>query len=566
MLTQEELDNARARLAAGRIIAVELQPYLSSALLAMTPVPTKGLGTFAVDKRWRMYYDPAMCLVWTPKEIAAVWLHECNHVLRKHGERFDSFAEEHRGFAKEWNYASDAAINSDLKDEKIFLPDPDIRFYADSKDAYSTWRKGMTAEELFTIAIKGQGKSQDRQVGGTSQEDEENDTSEEQSSQEDNAEAEAESADTESNEESEDTSESDASSSQENQEPSDDNSETEDTSSTSDTSQEPNEGKEAKEDSETDDSSSSSSGSSNEESSEKEESDSSSQSSESSDQESDSTASDDSETEGEGADPSSPPQGHTCGSGAVGGKEEYEVDDEDDGSLNEYQAQEVRRETAKAILEESSSRGTVPGGLLREAQSILTPQTDWRRELPAVVRKKTASSMGKFDYSYSKPSRRNSSSDFFMPSLRSPEPPSIAIIIDTSGSVSEQQLSRVLAEIMSIIKRNRSGSSRGKVYAITCDVAAHVKEVKTVNDIELIGGGGTDMRVGFEAADEIHPTPDIVLCITDGYTPFPKKLYPKAEKNRSMYIVGIVPPKGRKKAFDMTNIPEFIKGVYMSNF
>ena len=394
----------------------------------------------------------------------------------------------------------------------------------------------MTAEELFTIAINGKEKPNDRQVGGSSKEDpaptpeeqDDMDTSDITEDQEDLNEDTTESEDSESEDSESEDSESSGSS--------------------DDVSEDENESEEGSSESE------------GESEGEKSESSSDGESEDEGESEGDS----DSDSEGKAEAKTS--QEHTCGSGAVGGKQPYEVDDTDDGSLNEYQVEEVRRETAKAILEESQNRGSVPGGLLREAQNILTPQNDWRRELPAVVRKKIASSMGKFDYSYSRPSRRSSASSFFMPALRAPEPPSIAIIIDTSGSVSGQQLSRVLAEVVAIIKRNHTGNMRGKVFVITCDAVAHVQEIKKASEIELIGGGGTDMRVGFMAAEEITPMPEIVLCITDGYTPFPEELYPMAAKNRSLYMVGIVPPKGRKKSFNMENIPSFIKSLYMNNF
>ena len=38
------------------------------------------------------------------------------------------------------------------------------------------------------------------------------------------------------------------------------------------------------------------------------------------------------------------------------------------------------------------------------------------------------------------------------------------------------------------------------------------------------GGGGTDMRVGIKGAiEQGYPIPNIIIVMTDGYTPWPKR-------------------------------------------
>ena len=45
--------------------------------------------------------------------------------------------------------------------------------------------------------------------------------------------------------------------------------------------------------------------------------------------------------------------------------------------------------------------------------------------------------------------------------------------------------------------------------------------MRTSRDIELVGGGGTDMTEGIARAVELRPRPDILVVVTDGYTPWP---------------------------------------------
>ena len=73
--------------------AVEAMPYYARALFALSPVAAPGLKTFAVDRFWRLYVDPAMLGTdegWSIPLAGAVLLHEVGHVLRDHGGRADT--------------------------------------------------------------------------------------------------------------------------------------------------------------------------------------------------------------------------------------------------------------------------------------------------------------------------------------------------------------------------------------------------------------------------------------------------------------------------------------------
>ena len=47
-------------LQAARVRATRTQPYLAIALHSLQVVAAPGLGTFAVDRAWRLYVDPAL--------------------------------------------------------------------------------------------------------------------------------------------------------------------------------------------------------------------------------------------------------------------------------------------------------------------------------------------------------------------------------------------------------------------------------------------------------------------------------------------------------------------------
>ena len=70
----------------------------------------------------------------------------------------------------------------------------------------------------------------------------------------------------------------------------------------------------------------------------------------------------------------------------------------------------------------------------------------------------------------------------------------------------------------------RTQEGNDGVFVYTCDAAVHsAKEVFHVQQITIIGGGGTDLTPGIEAASRRHPRPDVIVVITDGDTPWPKR-------------------------------------------
>lgn len=212
-----------------------------------------------------------------------------------------------------------------------------------------------------------------------------------------------------------------------------------------------------------------------------------------------------------------------CGSGAGGNARPWDLPPSDnDGSVDLGRGDLIRHETARQIKEAAKGRGTVPAGYVRWAEDILNPQVDWRTELRAVARRTVATVVGLRDYSYRRPSRRAAATPgVVLPAMRGVTPPRVAMVIDTSGSVSDTELSQVLAEARDLLAQT-SRNSRGHLTTIACDAAAaDAVAVHRPADIQLSGGGGTDMRVGLEAAAALRPKMDLIITATDGDTPWP---------------------------------------------
>jgi predicted metal-dependent peptidase len=98
--------------------------------------------------------------------------------------------------------------------------------------------------------------------------------------------------------------------------------------------------------------------------------------------------------------------------------------------------------------------------------------------------------------------------------------PGVAIVVDTSGSVDDGLLAQTLGEVDGILTSSAVPEGSVTVLAVDAGVQA-VTRVRSARDVAIGGGGGTDMGVGIEAALALKPRPDVVIVLTDRYTPWP---------------------------------------------
>lgn len=214
-----------------------------------------------------------------------------------------------------------------------------------------------------------------------------------------------------------------------------------------------------------------------------------------------------------------------CGSAATGVEAMWErsakpVDGWPEG-LTQSEAVVLRHQVAEAIRAHAATVGTVPGHWIRWANARVELWVDWRRELAASVRRMIADVAGTVDYSYRRLSRRQPAlGPVILPALRHPVP-RIAVVVDTSGSMTNDMIHRAVAEVGAIL---RAAGQREAIEVLAVDAAVHdCRRVFRADQVRLIGGGGTDMRVGLAAAAALRPPVDLVVVITDGFTPWPER-------------------------------------------
>ncbi len=178
----------------------------------------------------------------------------------------------------------------------------------------------------------------------------------------------------------------------------------------------------------------------------------------------------------------------------------------------------------KKVAEEmSKSAAQLTVGWLRWVEEILRPKVDWRKVLRHRVR--TAINIGqglKTDYSFRRINRRQSALyPVLLPALTGDSAARIAVVVDTSGSMSVALLGQAVAEVCRLLE-----TFKLPIHVIPCDANAFepiriVGAADYVKLTKLKGGGGTDMLSGIEAAIDLRPKPDAIVVLTDGYTLWP---------------------------------------------
>jgi len=185
-----------------------------------------------------------------------------------------------------------------------------------------------------------------------------------------------------------------------------------------------------------------------------------------------------------------------------------EVESPASGQINEEKEQErVRSILSRALAIDA---GNIPGALERLVRKLIEPPPiTWDSIMSDYIRQVASS-----DYSNRHFSHRHLQRGFYLPKLNTPEL-NIVVVLDTSGSIGDDDLSKFVAAMEDVRTRYRT-----TILPICCDTEVHVSEKilpEDALDFKCRGGGGTDFRPPFlwlEKQQDIEP--DCLVYFTDG--------------------------------------------------
>lgn len=156
--------------------------------------------------------------------------------------------------------------------------------------------------------------------------------------------------------------------------------------------------------------------------------------------------------------------------------------------------------------------GTLPAGIKEYLDLLLQslkPNINWRRILRLFT---ASSSRTRLKNTMRRPSKRYGTT----PGIKIKHKQRLAVVVDTSGSVNQDELREFFGEIYYIWKQGV------EIHILECDTIVHQHYLYDGSPPnEISGRGGTDFNAPIRLAnEEIHP--DAIIYFTDGLAPTPK--------------------------------------------
>jgi predicted metal-dependent peptidase len=168
--------------------------------------------------------------------------------------------------------------------------------------------------------------------------------------------------------------------------------------------------------------------------------------------------------------------------------------------------------------QQAMQAGKLGGAMARLVDHMLEPQLPWRNLLAHYI-----SSVARDDYSYSRPSTRRGDPAVF-PSLRSGQV-SLVVALDTSGSISDEEMSEFINEIDAIKSQVRAQVTLHACDAALCEDGPWYYEPWEEFSLprEFKGGGGTSFKPVFQWLEQQDQQPDLLVYFTDAEGEFPQQ-------------------------------------------
>jgi predicted metal-dependent peptidase len=185
-------------------------------------------------------------------------------------------------------------------------------------------------------------------------------------------------------------------------------------------------------------------------------------------------------------------------------------------SLTKEEAEQIRDEIKNAMIQSAAAAGAgkVPAGIQRLIKNWTEPKMDWRQlvqqEIQSIVRN---------DYSFQRVNRKSMHSGAILPGMKEATTIDVAISIDMSGSIGDEDATAFLSEIKGIMDQYED--FKINLWCFDTDIY-NWKQITHDEAHELVeyepqGGGGTDFEVNWTFMEENGIQPKKFIMFTDGY-------------------------------------------------
>ncbi|KKT80768.1 MAG: hypothetical protein A3B99_03845 [Candidatus Yanofskybacteria bacterium RIFCSPHIGHO2_02_FULL_44_12b] len=184
--------------------------------------------------------------------------------------------------------------------------------------------------------------------------------------------------------------------------------------------------------------------------------------------------------------------------------------DDQEELVKEWQDKLIRAANAARM------QGKLPGRMGQLIQDVLEPKLDWK-----VILKDLVTSLVRNDFRLFPASKKHLWRNIYLPSLHG-ELIELAVGIDTSGSVSDEQFQELIAEVRGIAEQFENFT----LHLFFCDTEIHDRMTISSNDVWpdkfTKNGGGTSFVPVIELIDKELPHIAGLVYLTDGDGAYPK--------------------------------------------
>ncbi len=184
--------------------------------------------------------------------------------------------------------------------------------------------------------------------------------------------------------------------------------------------------------------------------------------------------------------------------------------------ISKEELQRIRDEVKEAMIQSAAAAGAgkTPAGIMRLIKDMTEPKISWRelvrQEIQSIVRN---------DYSFQRPNRKSWHSGAVLPGMKEATTIDVAISMDMSGSIGQEDAKIFLSEVKGILDQYED--FKVNLWCFDTEIYNH-KEISQDNaydleDYEPQGGGGTMFEANWDFMKEQGIVPKKFIMFTDGY-------------------------------------------------
>lgn len=185
-------------------------------------------------------------------------------------------------------------------------------------------------------------------------------------------------------------------------------------------------------------------------------------------------------------------------------------------TISKEDAQRIKDEIKEAMIQSAAAAGAgkTPAAIQRMIKDMTEPKMNWRE----IVRM-NIQSIVRNDYSFTRPNRKGMHSGAILPGMKNDETIEVAIAIDMSGSIGEEDATVFLSEVKGIVDQYTDFAI--DLWCFDTDVYNYQRITHDNADdlltYEPMGGGGTDFEVNYNFMKDNDIQPKKFIMFTDGY-------------------------------------------------